>query len=56
MNPSWYCKEIEFRAVREDDRYEIGCDCCGFKDELLDRRCPKDSTIIFWLERGCTCE
>ena len=56
INPNWYCKEVEFRAVREDDKYEVGCDCCGFKGQLYDRRYPKESLINSSIEKGCTCD
>lgn len=56
MNPSWYCKEVEFRAVREHDKFEVGCDCCGYVAHTYDRRWPKDSLINFLMEKGCTCE
>ena len=56
MNPNWYSKMLKFRYVREDDLYEIGCNCCGYKDEYMGRRPPRESTLEFWVERGCTCD
>jgi len=55
-NPNWYCKEVEFRAVREDDAYEVGCDCCGYKTHIYARRRPADIYVEYVLEEGCTCE
>jgi len=55
-NPNWYCKEVEFRAVRDLDKFEVGCDCCGAVTFAFDRRWPKEDYVNYLLERYCTCE
>jgi len=55
-NPNWYCKEVEARAYRDLGRFEVGCDCCGFKSYTFDRRWPKEDYVKFLQERCCTCD
>lgn len=55
-NPNWYCVEVEFRAVREDDKYAVGCYGCGYVDYIYDRRYPRKDYIEYNIGRGCSCE
>ena len=54
--PLWYCKEVEFRYVRDLDLYEVGCSGCGYKNTTSDRRFPKETYVSYLIKRGCTCE
>jgi len=55
-NPNWYCKLVEVRAVRGLDRYEVGCDCCGFFTYTFNKRWPKEVYLNYLFERYCSCE
>ena len=55
-NPNWYCIEEEFRAVREHDRFKVGCSVCGAEDTTLDRRWPSDDYVNYLIDRICVCD
>ena len=55
-NPYWYCKEVESRAIRDKDKFEVGCDQCGYRTTTYDRRWPRDEYIEYILSKGCTCD
>ena len=42
--------------VGNQDLFEFGCDCCGYRTTGIDIIWPSDSTLFSTVERGCKCE